>query len=82
MVRPGGVIILEAFHKNQLSKDTGGPKNIDFLYDEAGLVENFSELKILQLKTLTRILDEGPFHQGEADVVQMVAQRNLSTVQP
>jgi SAM-dependent methyltransferase len=82
IVRPGGVVLLEAFHKDQVSRNTGGPKNIDFLFDEAGLTEDFSDLKIVQLKTLTRVLDEGPFHQGEAEVVQMVARRKMSTVQP
>jgi SAM-dependent methyltransferase len=82
MLRPGGVVLLEAFHKDQISRDTGGPKNIDFLFDETALTEDFSDLEILQLKTLTKLLDEGPFHQGEAEVVQMVAQRRLSTVQP
>ena len=81
-LRPGGFILLEAFHKSQLSRDTGGPKSIDFLFDEAGLREDFSGLEILQLKALTKVLDEGPFHQGEAEVVQMLARRRMSTVQP
>jgi cyclopropane fatty-acyl-phospholipid synthase-like methyltransferase len=73
MLRPGGVVLLEAFHKDQLTKDTGGPKNIDFLFDKTGLRQDFSDFEILHLQSITKLLDEGPFHQGEADVIQMVA---------
>ncbi|MEX0982304.1 MAG: methyltransferase domain-containing protein [Bacteroidales bacterium] len=73
MVRPGGIILLEAFHKDQLKRETGGPKNIDFLFDETDLREDFPMLEIVHLEVIERDLDEGPFHQGEAVVVQMIA---------
>jgi len=76
IVRPGGVILLEAFHKDQLIRETGGPKNIDFLFDKTGLKKDFKDLEILHLEVLSKALDEGPFHQGEAVVVQMIAKRN------
>jgi len=69
-IRPGGIILLEAFHKDQLTRETGGPKNIDFLFAETDLREDFPELEILHLEAVERELDEGPFHQGEAVVVQ------------
>jgi cyclopropane fatty-acyl-phospholipid synthase-like methyltransferase len=72
-VRSGGMILLEAFHKDQLSRDTGGPKNIDFLFDETDLREDFTDLEIVHLEVVQRDLNEGPFHQGEAVVLQMVA---------
>lgn len=75
MVCRGGLILLEAFHKDQLARDSGGPKNIDSLFDEKGLTEDFPDFEILHLEAVTKVLEEGPFHQGEANVVQMIARR-------
>lgn len=79
LVHPEGVILLEAFHKDQIKNDTGGPKDIDFLFDETGLRADFPELEMVHLETLPNILDEGTYHQGEAIVVQMIARRNESS---
>ena len=70
---PGGAVILEGFSKNQLGRSSGGPKNLDMLLDENGLKEDFSELKIQQLEEIEVELNEGPFHQGLASVVRLIA---------
>lgn len=31
-LRPGGILLLEAFSPSQLAKTSGGPKNPDLLY--------------------------------------------------
>jgi SAM-dependent methyltransferase len=75
MLNPGGLIIMEAFHKKQIHRDSGGPQNIDYLFDEQELLSDFSQLEILKLEVLTRKLDEGIFHQGEAEVIQFLGQK-------
>ncbi len=74
-LKPGGVIILETFHKNQVNRNTGGPQNTDLLFSEEELLEDFPEMEMVVLQTLIKHLDEGPFHQGEAVIVQMVARK-------
>ena len=73
---PGGWLILEAFHPSQLSRSSGGPKDIDMLVTLAVLRDDFSGLldERLGLETET-LLDEGPGHQGPAAVTRYVGQR-------
>lgn len=74
-LKPGGIVILEAFHKDQIHKHTGGPKNLDFLYNDTELLEDFQALEIIELDVLSRVLKEGLFHQGEASVIQLLARK-------
>lgn len=78
-LRPGGVLILEAFHPLQLGHHSGGPKQTDMLYtldmlrgDFNGLVE---EAWAQECETT---LHEGPGHQGSAAVTRYVASRNTA----
>ncbi len=74
-LKPGGKIILEAFHKNQLGLPSGGPKDINWLFNRSIIEEDFGRLEIIQLTEKQRILDEGPLHQGLAEVVQFVGEK-------
>lgn len=69
-LKPGGKLILEAFHKEQINKDTGGPKALDLLFDEQTLASDFALLETLLLEKQELILNEGPFHQGLASVIR------------
>lgn len=72
-VKPGGKIILEAFNPFQLNNSSGGPKELSMLYTIEMLQEDFKDLIIERLEYKKIILDEGAFHRGEADVIQMIA---------
>lgn len=74
-LRPGGIIALEAFHKDQLTLDSGGPKNEAMLYDPATLASDFADLKLIANDVCTLRLQEGTYHKGEASVVRTVAQK-------
>lgn len=69
-IKPGGTVILEAFHKDQLGKNTGGPGVGEMLFDEDMLLADFAELQPLVLEKQTVWLNEGPFHRGEASVIR------------
>lgn len=71
-LNPNGRIILEAFHKNQLGRKSGGPKNEDMLYTKSDLKNDFASLNIDYLEKEKVYLDEGNFHYGEAVVVRGV----------
>jgi len=74
-LKPGGKILLEGFSKKQLGLSSGGPKNIDWLFSAKELTTEFLGLKIILNEEKQRILDEGPLHQGLAEVVQFIAQK-------
>lgn len=74
-LNPGGSVILEAFSKNQLKFDSGGPKSIDMLYDVDLLKNDFASLTIEYLQERTLELDEGNNHRGEASIIRMIAKK-------
>lgn len=74
-VRPGGLVILEAFRPEQLCLGSGGPPVREMLYDAATLRADFADAEIVTLEDADPDLDEGPLHQGRAATVRLVARR-------
>jgi len=73
LLKPGGIFLLEVFHKEQLPYTSGGPKDLDLLYDEVDLRNDFANMDIRLLEKKETILDEGKLHKGKAIVVRMKA---------
>ena len=74
-LKPGGYVILEAFHKEQLNRDSGGPKSPEMLLDESALAADFAGLETQLLEKKITLLDEGLYHQGEASVIRYVGRK-------
>jgi SAM-dependent methyltransferase len=74
-LRPGGIIILEAYSEAQLARDTGGPKDPDMLMTPAKAKREFPHLETILLHELQREVREGAAHSGVASVVQFIAKR-------
>jgi len=70
-----GIVILEAFDKDQLGKNSGGPQNIDMLYSVDELAEEFARFRINTLEKKIVTLDESIHHKGEAVVVRLIASK-------
>lgn len=73
MLKKSGYVLLEAFHPNQLYYSSGGPKEKEMLLTLEDLEIEFKDLNILMLEDRIVELDEGPYHQGKAHVVRMIA---------
>ena len=69
----GGIILIEAFNKKQISNESGGPKDIDSLYSIEDFRNDFTELKIESLSEHHIELREGAYHTGPADVIRFRA---------
>lgn len=74
-LKPGGVLLLEAFTLQQLQFRSGGPPVAEMLYSAEMLRADFAAAKILQLEEKTVELAEGKYHRGSAAVVRLVCQR-------
>jgi hypothetical protein len=74
-LKPGATVILEAFHLNQLSYSSGGPKDERMLYTAEMLQTDFKELDIKLLQELDIQLNEGDYHSGPGYVTRMIAQK-------
>lgn len=71
-LKPGGSIILEAFNPQQLNNHSGGPKELSMLYTEEIIKEDFEGLKIELIQTTQTTLNEGKYHEGNADIIRFV----------
>jgi hypothetical protein len=71
-LKPGGKLVLEGFSIDQLGLTSGGPKKSEMLFQMNQLKSDFNELAIEHLAPKQTHLDEGPFHQGKAEIIQLV----------
>lgn len=79
-LRPGGLLVLEAFHPRQLGYSSGGPKAPAMLYTldllRADLRDRLGQDLTESLAWEGEAhLDEGPGHQGPAYLTRWVVQR-------
>ena len=74
-LKTGGKIIAELFSAKQAKMNSGGPKDIDFLYSMEELKRDFKDFdfKILEEKQIE--LNEGSLHTGKAWVIRFVAEK-------
>ena len=72
-LKPKGMLILEGFSKKQIQNDTGGPKDIEMLFSKDELQSDFSSLSQINIEERDVLLNEGPFHQGNASVIRVLA---------
>lgn len=70
-LKPGGKLILEGFSKNQINNNSGGPRDIDMLFSEKEMENDFGSLSKLDISEEEVILNEGTFHQGLASVIRV-----------
>jgi SAM-dependent methyltransferase len=75
-LKPGGLLVLEAFHSRQLNYGSGGPKSAEMLYRLETIRADFVELLEEVAAWEGEIhLDEGPGHQGAAYVIRWVGKK-------
>lgn len=71
-LKSGGVFVLEAFSKEQLCHDTGGPQSLDMLMSLDELTWELAGLEIVHAVRIERDVREGNRHTGLASVVQVM----------
>lgn len=74
-LRPGGVVVLEAYSPAQLKYATGGPKDPDLLLTADQIRDELQDLDFVMLREVEREVVEGSLHTGMAAVVQCLAQK-------
>ena len=75
-LKPGGIIVLEAYSENQLKRDTGGPKDADMLMTVNKIRREFPNCEPMLAHEIEREVCEGAGHTGLASVVQFVARKS------
>jgi SAM-dependent methyltransferase len=84
-LKPGGIIILEAFSKRHLhfidlNPEVGGPKDINMLYATAEIIADFENYEVLLLAEEEILLQEGKYHIGKGSVIRFVGRKVANDV--
>lgn len=74
-LKPGGVLLLEAYHPEQLNFATGGPPVADLMMRLADLRAELPGLEVLHAVETERDVIEGAGHWGRGAVVQFIARK-------
>jgi SAM-dependent methyltransferase len=78
-LKPGGLLILEAFGLRQLEfkklYGSGGPGQPEMLYSKEKLAQDFKSGRVELLEEVIVELDEGQRHRGRAAVVRAIVRR-------
>ena len=72
--RPGGLIFLHGYTRDQIEHGTGGPPCADNLYTEDLLRDRFGDTLIHKLEAYETFLSEGSGHSGRSAVVDLVCE--------
>ena len=79
-LKPGGILMLEAFAPNQLDYQkqyqSGGPPRLDMLYAPDMLREDLAGAEEVMLAEAKTKLQEGAYHAGPAAVVRAVFRKS------
>ncbi|HIJ80428.1 MAG TPA: class I SAM-dependent methyltransferase [Desulfuromonadales bacterium] len=78
-LKQGGVFMLEAFSKEQLAYNTGGPQSLDMLMSLADVKRELAGLELRHAVKLEREVREGSRHTGLASVIQIVGIKPVQT---
>lgn len=74
-LRPGGVLVIEAYSPRQLNFGTGGPRVADLLVPRSALEDELAGLDFVLAQDAEREVVEGAYHRGTAAVVQLLARK-------
>jgi SAM-dependent methyltransferase len=75
-LKKGGSIFIEGFGKNQLNYQSGGPKDLQMLYDMDELKASFQDISWNEDFDGILELDEGAGHKGDAHVIRLKGTKN------
>lgn len=68
-------MLLEAYTKAQVTRNTGGPKDPDMLMARVEIEKEFPNCETILSREIEREVIEGQFHTGLASVVQFIAKK-------
>lgn len=72
-LRPGGVLVLEAYRPEQIRYATGGPATADMMPSLVELKDELEGLEFEHAVEIVRNVSEGRCHTGKGAVVQVLA---------
>jgi 2-polyprenyl-3-methyl-5-hydroxy-6-metoxy-1,4-benzoquinol methylase len=80
LLKPGGIIIFEAFSKSHIeynakNEKVGGPKELDMLFSLEEIQHDFPDYEVELLEEKEIELQEGVYHNGKGSVIRFVGRK-------
>ena len=80
LIKPGGTIVLEGFSKSNLKNrqenpNIGGPNNLEMLFSEKEIRNDFKDFEIVELQEVEVRLKEGNFHNGVGNMIRFIGRK-------
>ena len=80
-LRPGGLVIFEAFskkhlHFRNLDPKAGGPADINMLFSKSEIMADFENYEMVMLEEEEIMLNEGKYHNGTCSVIRFIGRKN------
>lgn len=74
-LKPNGVLLLEAFNKDQVRYTSGGPRDAAMLFSQEELQSDFAGAYVELLENAVVELSEGKYHCGPGAIIRLIARR-------
>lgn len=74
-LKPGGKLLLTAYDKKQIEKNTGGPRDTDMLYSATEALQDFEVFSELTVSKKNYYISEGAFHKGDSVVIEVLGKK-------
>lgn len=74
-LKPGGIVILEAYRPENVGRGVGGPPTPETAFTRDMLTDDFTGLEFIEINEVERDISEGIYHNGRSAVIQIVARR-------
>jgi len=75
-VKPGGRIMMELYSIYQLPYASGGPRQLDFLYDPLEVLKWCQPYRIIHFFAGEQVRNEGKLHTGLAHTIQIIIEKS------
>lgn len=72
-LKPGGLFLLEGFHRDQMAYASGGPRDPTMLFTEESVRQDVASATILELRRDLVELHESVLHQGLGVLIRLLA---------
>jgi SAM-dependent methyltransferase len=72
-LKPGGVLLMQAYRPEQLKYGTGGPREAERLYTRALLETAFGDMAHIDIREHDSAISEGTSHVGMSALIDLVA---------
>ena len=77
-VKPGGYYISEVYSIHQLPYNSGGPRDLELLYNPEEFLQTFTDWRITHFFMGEVVRHEGELHNGLSHVIQFIGQKPIS----